>query len=98
MVRANHLVRVPLTLGPNALGASQLATFILVTDTYRLGNFPLSLAAHSRLGMSNDSQLKPSWHLSMLVRFLVVPEPVELGPIHGHDCRHNVHWGLRQSG
>ena len=36
-----------------ASGVSQLATFILVTDMYRLGNFPLSLAAHSHLGMSS---------------------------------------------
>ena len=33
------------------LGLSQLVTFILVTDTYRLGNFPLSTFATSRLGM-----------------------------------------------
>lgn len=32
-------------------GLSQLVTFILVTDTYRLGNFPLSALATSHLGM-----------------------------------------------
>lgn len=43
----------PLIWDLNALGISQLATFALVTDLYRLRNFPLSPIAHSHLGMSS---------------------------------------------
>ena len=45
---------IPFTLGLNTSGVSQLVAFILVTDVYRLGNFPLSFTTQSRLGMSND--------------------------------------------
>ena len=67
----------PLTLGLGALGVSQLATFILVTDMYRLRNFPLSLIAHTHLGMSNHLSTSRtmvfipcsqgfSWYLNLL--------------------------------
>ena len=39
-----------LTLDLNILGVLQLVTFVLVTDMYRLGNFPLSVIANPHLG------------------------------------------------
>lgn len=81
-----------------ALGISQLATFILVADIYRLENFPLSLIAHSHLGMSNDlSRLNHRGTHPTLARSLVVPKLVELGHIYGHEYRYSIHWGRRKS-
>lgn len=52
-------------------GLSQLVTFILVTDTYRLGNFPLSTFATSRLGYSWYLNLL-SWVLSMATTVVIL--------------------------
>lgn len=52
-------------------GVSQLVTFILVTDMYRLGNFPLSMIAKSHLGLSWYLNLL-SWTLSMTATVVIV--------------------------
>jgi len=52
-------------------GVSQLVTFIIVTDTYRLGNFPLSLIANSHFGFSWYLNLL-SWVLSVATTVIIV--------------------------
>jgi len=52
-------------------GVSQLVTFSLVTDMYRLGNFPLSVIANSHLGFSWYLNLL-SWILSMAATVVIV--------------------------
>jgi len=52
-------------------GVSQLVTFSLVTDMYRLGNFPLSVIANSHLGFSWYLNLL-SWILSATATMVIV--------------------------
>jgi len=52
-------------------GVSQLITFILVTDMYRLKNFPLSMITDSHLGFSWYLNLL-SWVLSVTTTVVVV--------------------------
>lgn len=63
------------TLNLNASGVSQLVTFVLVTDMYRLRNFPLSVIARPHLGRLRrwnelyhaiDFHKGFSWYLNLL--------------------------------
>ena len=68
-------------------------TFSLVTDVYRLGNFPLSVIANSHLGrLHHLNQLNHTIY-SALIRLFVVSQLVELGLLCDRDYSNSVHRG-----